>query len=75
VRLLERYFEFVICDPLIADPTSARHRVPAMVDLLIIWETGPDGAFWGNVAALVIVAALTVWAYSTLARATRRARA
>ena len=42
----------------------------------LIWETGgPDVAFWGNVAALLIVAALTVWAYSTLARAMRNARA
>ena len=41
----------------------------------LIWETGgPDVAFWGNVAALVIVAALTVWAYSALARAMRNAR-
>jgi hypothetical protein len=36
---------------------------------------GPDVAFWGNVAALLIVATLTVWAYSTLARAMRKARA
>jgi len=41
----------------------------------LIWDTGPDVAFWGNVAALVIVAALTVWAYATLARVTREARA
>jgi hypothetical protein len=41
----------------------------------LIWETGPDAAFWGNVAALLIVATLTVWAYSSLARATRNARA
>jgi membrane protease YdiL (CAAX protease family) len=41
----------------------------------LIWETGPDAAFWGNVAALLIVVVLTVWAYSTLARATRTARA
>jgi membrane protease YdiL (CAAX protease family) len=41
----------------------------------LIWETGPDVAFWGSVAALVIVAALTVWAYSALARAMRKARA
>jgi hypothetical protein len=37
-----------------------------------IWETGPDAAFWGTVAALVTVAALTVWAYSTLARTMRK---
>ena len=41
----------------------------------LIWETGPDLALWGNVVALLIVAGLTVWAYSTLARATRKARA
>ena len=41
----------------------------------LIWETGPDMAFWGSVAALSIVAALTVWVYSILARTTRHARA
>ena len=41
----------------------------------LIWETGPDAAFWGNVAALAIVAALTVSAYAALARAVRTARA
>jgi hypothetical protein len=40
----------------------------------LIWETGPDVAFWGNVAALLIVSALTVWAYYMLARATGKAR-
>jgi len=30
----------------------------------LIWETGPDAVFWGNLAALVIVGALAVWAYS-----------
>jgi hypothetical protein len=39
----------------------------------LIWDTGPDVAFWGTVAALVTVAALTVWAYSTLARVMRKA--
>ena len=37
----------------------------------LIWETGPDPAFWGNVTALVIVGALTIWAYAALARAAR----
>jgi hypothetical protein len=41
----------------------------------LIWETGLDVAFWGSVTALLIVGALTLGAYSTLARATRRARA
>jgi hypothetical protein len=40
----------------------------------LIWETGPDLAFGGNVAALLIVAAATVWAYASLARVTRGAR-
>jgi membrane protease YdiL (CAAX protease family) len=39
----------------------------------LIWETGPDVAFWGTVAALLIFVGLTVWAYSTLARAMRKA--
>jgi hypothetical protein len=37
----------------------------------LIWETGPDVAFWGTVAALLIIVALTVWAYSALARVMR----
>jgi membrane protease YdiL (CAAX protease family) len=37
----------------------------------LIWETGPDAAFWGNVAALVVIGALTVLAYAALARAVR----
>ena len=41
----------------------------------LIWETGPDLALWGNVAALVIAAGLTVGAFSALARVTRKARA
>jgi membrane protease YdiL (CAAX protease family) len=41
----------------------------------LIWERGPDAAFWGNVTALLAVAALTVWAYSALASAARNARA
>ena len=41
----------------------------------LIWETGPDAVFWGNLAALVNVGALVVWAYSALAGAARAARA
>jgi membrane protease YdiL (CAAX protease family) len=41
----------------------------------LIWETGPDLAFWANVTALLIVAGLTVLAFSALARDTRNARA
>jgi membrane protease YdiL (CAAX protease family) len=41
----------------------------------LIWETGPDAAFWGNLIALIIIGALTVGAYSLLAATTRAARA
>jgi Type II CAAX prenyl endopeptidase Rce1-like len=41
----------------------------------LIWETGPDAAFWGTLAALVIVGAVTVWAYAALAATARVARA
>ncbi len=41
----------------------------------LIWETGPDAAFWGNLAALLIVGALAVWAYLGLAGAAHAARA
>jgi membrane protease YdiL (CAAX protease family) len=40
----------------------------------LIWDTGLDAAFWGNASALAIAGALTVLAYSALARATRAAR-
>ena len=40
----------------------------------LVWQTGPDAAFWGNVAALVVVGTLTVFAYAALAGVTRRAR-
>ena len=35
----------------------------------LLWETGPDAAFIGNVVALLVVFALTVWAFAGLARA------
>jgi hypothetical protein len=41
----------------------------------LIWDTGPDAAFWGNGIALAIVGALAVGAYFALADATRAARA
>ena len=40
----------------------------------LIWQTGPDAAFWGNVAALFVVATLTIWAFAGLAGAARSAR-
>jgi membrane protease YdiL (CAAX protease family) len=41
----------------------------------LVWETGPDAAFMGTLVALVIVGALTVWAYSALAGIVRTTRA
>ena len=40
----------------------------------LIWQTGPDAAFLGTVAALLVVGTLTVLAYAALAGATHRAR-
>ena len=40
----------------------------------LIWQTGPDAAFWVNVLALVGSGALAVWAYSLLAASTRAPR-
>lgn len=40
----------------------------------LIWQTGPDAAFWGNLALLLAVGTLTVLAYAALARVARRAR-
>ena len=37
----------------------------------LLWDTGPDAAFIGNVIALLAVSALTVWAFAGLARAAR----
>ncbi len=37
----------------------------------LIWESGPDAAFWGNLAAFLAVGALAVGAYWGLARVTR----
>jgi membrane protease YdiL (CAAX protease family) len=38
----------------------------------LIWEAGPDASFAVNVAALLIVAAITGWAYRVLGAAARR---
>ena len=37
----------------------------------LVWQTGPDAAFLGNVVALIVVGALAVWAYSQLAATAR----
>ena len=41
----------------------------------LIWETGPDAAFWGSLAAFLTVSVLAVWAFAGLASAARAARA
>ena len=41
----------------------------------LVWQTGPDAAFWGTVAALLVVGTLTVFAYAALAGVTHKARA
>jgi membrane protease YdiL (CAAX protease family) len=40
----------------------------------LIWETGADAAFWGNVAGFVVVVLAATWAYRALAVAARNAR-
>jgi membrane protease YdiL (CAAX protease family) len=40
----------------------------------LVWQTGPDLAFVGNVGALLVVSAASVWAFSELARAARASR-
>jgi membrane protease YdiL (CAAX protease family) len=40
----------------------------------LVWQTGPDAAFLGNLTALLVVGTLTVFAYSALAGVTRRPR-
>jgi membrane protease YdiL (CAAX protease family) len=41
----------------------------------LVWETGPDAAFWGTLAALAVVGSVTLWAFAALAAAARVARA
>jgi membrane protease YdiL (CAAX protease family) len=40
----------------------------------LIWESGPDAAFFASAAALLVVGTAAVWAYSELSRAARAAR-
>lgn len=39
----------------------------------LVWDAGSDASFWANVAALLVVGAAAVWAYSGLSRAVRMA--
>ena len=43
--------------------------------LPLIWQTGPDAAFWGNLAGLLVAVTLTIWAFNVLAGAARPAHA
>jgi membrane protease YdiL (CAAX protease family) len=38
----------------------------------LIWETGTDASFWISCVAVIIVGALAIWAYATLAGVTRQ---
>lgn len=40
----------------------------------LIWETGPDGAFWGALAAFIVLGSAAVWIFATLVAATRQER-
>lgn len=40
----------------------------------LIWQTGPDAAFWVNVAAFLVVATFSIVAFAGLADAARSAR-
>jgi membrane protease YdiL (CAAX protease family) len=40
----------------------------------LVWQTGPDAAFLGNLLAFLVMAALTVAAYASLAGLTRQRR-
>lgn len=42
--------------------------------LQLIWESGSDAAFWGYLAAFIVVGAAAVWAYATLASVVRARR-
>ncbi len=39
-----------------------------------IWQSGPDRAFWTSLGLLIALLAVTVWAYSQLARSARESR-
>jgi membrane protease YdiL (CAAX protease family) len=40
----------------------------------LVWQTGPDAVFLGNVAALLVIGTLTMFAYAALAGVTHRVR-
>ena len=40
----------------------------------LIWESGPDGAFWGALTFLILLGGATIWAYMALASSVREDR-
>jgi membrane protease YdiL (CAAX protease family) len=40
----------------------------------LIWESGPDGAFWGYLTAFILLGGATLWAYLSLAEVVRNER-
>ncbi len=40
----------------------------------LVWDAGPDAAFWGALAALIVLGGAAVWAYVSLADSVRRER-
>jgi hypothetical protein len=38
----------------------------------LIWDRGPDAAFWSSLAALIVLGGAAVWAYVALAGSVRR---
>jgi len=40
----------------------------------LVWETGPDAAFFANAAALLVVGSAALWAFAELSRAAERWR-
>jgi membrane protease YdiL (CAAX protease family) len=41
----------------------------------LLWESGPDAAFWGSIGAFIVLGAAAVWAFVGLASAARGERA
>jgi hypothetical protein len=40
----------------------------------LIWETGPDAAFWGYLVAFIVLGGAALWGYATLAAVVRNER-
>ena len=51
--------------------TRGRSEWQLTTESPLIWQSGPDAAFFANVAGLLIIGAIAVRAYAALARAAR----